>query len=40
LTVQQASLEEAFMTLTSDSVEYRSTDTTGTATTSTAAVAA
>ena len=33
LTVQQASLEEAFMTLTSDSVEYRSTDTTGTATT-------
>src|SRR6476659_5660631 len=40
LTVQQASLEEAFMTLTSDSVEYRSTDTTGTATTSTVAVAA
>jgi ABC-2 type transport system ATP-binding protein len=40
LTVQQASLEEAFMTLTSDSVEYRSTDNTGTATTSTAAVAA
>jgi len=40
LTVQQASLEEAFMTLTSDSVEYRSTDTTGPATTSTAAVAA
>ena len=35
LTVQQASLEEAFMTLTSDSVEYRSTDTTGTATTTT-----
>ena len=33
LTVQQASLEEAFMTLTSDSVEYRSTDNTGTATT-------
>jgi ABC-2 type transport system ATP-binding protein len=31
LTVQQASLEEAFMTLTNDSVEYRSTDTTGTA---------
>jgi ABC-2 type transport system ATP-binding protein len=29
LTVQQASLEEAFMTVTSDSVEYRSTDTTG-----------
>jgi len=28
LTVQQASLEEAFMTLTNDSVEYRSTDTT------------
>jgi ABC-2 type transport system ATP-binding protein len=40
LTVQQASLEEAFMTLTSDSVEYRSTDTTGTATTTAAAVAA
>ena len=40
LTVQQASLEEAFMTLTSDSVEYRATDTTGTATTTTAAVAA
>ena len=38
LTVQQASLEEAFMTLTSDSVEYRSTDNTGSATT--AAVAA
>ncbi len=32
LTVKQASLEEAFMTLTSDSVEYRSTDNTGTAT--------
>ena len=30
LTVKQASLEEAFMTLTSDSVEYRSTDSTGT----------
>jgi len=30
LTVKQASLEEAFMTLTSDSVEYRSTDNTGT----------
>jgi len=40
LTVQQASLEEAFMTLTSDSVEYRSTDNTGTATSTTAAVAA
>ena len=40
LTVQQASLEEAFMTLTNDSVEYRSTDNTCTATTSTAAVAA
>jgi ABC-2 type transport system ATP-binding protein len=38
LTVKQASLEEAFMTLTSDSVEYRATDNTGTATT--AAVAA
>ena len=31
LTVRQASLEEAFMTLTSDSVEYRSTDNTDTA---------
>jgi len=30
LTVKQASLEEAFMTLTSDSVECRSTDNTGT----------
>ena len=30
LTVQQASLEEAFMTLTDDSVEYRSTDITDT----------
>ena len=40
LTVQQASLEEAFMTLTNDSVEYRSTDNTGTATTDTAAVTA
>jgi len=30
LTVQQASLEEAFMTLTNDSVEYRSTDITDT----------
>lgn len=28
LTTQQTSLEEAFMTLTSDSVEYRSTDIT------------
>ena len=27
LAIQQASLEQAFMTLTSDSVEYRSTDT-------------
>ena len=26
LTIQQASLEEAFMTLTNDSVEYRSTE--------------
>jgi len=33
LTVKQASLEEAFMTLTSDSVEYRATDNAGTATT-------
>jgi ABC-2 type transport system ATP-binding protein len=43
LTVRQASLEEAFMTLTSDSVEYRSTDNTDntdTAPTNTAAVAA
>ena len=40
LTVQQPSLEEAFMTLTNDSVEYRSTDNTGTATTRTPAVAA
>jgi ABC-2 type transport system ATP-binding protein len=31
LTVQQASLEEAFMTLTDDSVEYRATDITDTA---------
>ena len=30
LAVQQASLEEAFMTLTSDSVEYRSSDIAGT----------
>src|SRR6195952_3653691 len=30
LTVQQASLEEAFMTLTNDSVEYRSIENTGT----------
>ena len=29
LTVQQASLEEAFMTLTNDSVEYRSTEIAG-----------
>jgi len=36
LTVRQASLEEAFMTLTSDSVEYRSTDITDPAPTSTA----
>ena len=36
LTAQQATLEEAFMTLTNDSVEYRSTDSTAT----TAAVAA
>jgi len=40
LTVQQPSLEEAFMTLTNDSVEYRPTDNTGTATTRTPAVAA
>jgi len=40
LTVQQASLEEAFMTLTSESVEYRSTDNTGAATTTATAVAA
>jgi ABC-2 type transport system ATP-binding protein len=32
LTVQQASLEEAFMTMTNDSVEYRSTDITDTPT--------
>lgn len=39
LTVRQASLEEAFMTLTNDSVEYRSPDTTViTETTDTAAV--
>jgi ABC-2 type transport system ATP-binding protein len=41
LTVQHASLEEAFMTLTNDSVEYRSTDTaslTSTAVTTTTAV--
>ncbi len=35
LTVQQASLEEAFMTLTNDAVEYRSTDTTAPASTGT-----
>ena len=40
LTVQQASLEEAFMTLTSDSVEYRSVHHTGTPTMNTAAVSA
>jgi ABC-2 type transport system ATP-binding protein len=40
LAIQQASLEQAFMELTSDSVEYRSTDTTGSATTSTVAVSA
>ena len=40
LAVQQASLEEAFMTLTSDSVEYRSTDITGTQMIDTVAVAA
>ena len=32
LTVRQASLEEAFMTMTNDSVEYRSTDITDTPT--------
>ena len=31
LSVQQASLEEAFMKMTSDSVEYRSTEVAGTA---------
>jgi ABC-2 type transport system ATP-binding protein len=40
LAVRQASLEEAFMKLTSDSVEYRSTETTGTQLIDTAAVAA
>ena len=40
LTVQQASLEEAFMTLTSDSVEYRSTEITADPSKNTAAVAA
>jgi ABC-2 type transport system ATP-binding protein len=30
LAIQQASLEQAFMTLTSDSVEYRSADHTDT----------
>jgi len=30
LAIQQASLEQAFMELTSDSVEYRSTDTVAT----------
>ena len=38
LTVQQASLEEAFMTLTNDSVEYRSTEITAPPITDTAAV--
>jgi ABC-2 type transport system ATP-binding protein len=38
LTVQQASLEEAFMTLTNDSVEYRSTEITDTQITDTAVV--
>ncbi len=38
LTVRQASLEEAFMTLTNDSVEYRSTEIPTTATTDTAPV--
>jgi len=37
LTVQQASLEEAFMTLTNDSVEYRSTEIPATQITDTAA---
>jgi len=40
LTAKQASLEEAFMALTNDSVEYRSTDTIGTAATTTQALAA
>ena len=38
LTVQQASLEEAFMTLTNDAVEYRSTDNSGIAPATTSAV--
>jgi ABC-2 type transport system ATP-binding protein len=38
LTVQQASLEEAFMTLTNDSVEYRSVGRTGSAPVDTAMV--
>src|SRR6195952_4037097 len=38
LTVQQASLEEAFMTLTNDSVEYRSTEIPATQITDTAVV--
>ena len=38
LTVQQASLEEAFMTLTNDSVEYRSTEIADTAITMRATV--
>jgi ABC-2 type transport system ATP-binding protein len=37
LTVQQASLEEAFMTLTNDSVEYRSTEIAATPITETVA---
>jgi len=40
LTVHQASLEEAFMTLTGDSVEYRSSDHTVSAPTGTGSVAA
>ena len=40
LTVQQASLEEAFMTLTNDSVEYRATEITADPSKNTAAVAA
>jgi ABC-2 type transport system ATP-binding protein len=40
LAVQQASLEEAFMTLTSDSVEYRTSDIAGTQIIDTGAVAA
>jgi len=40
LAVQQASLEEAFMTVTSDSVEYRTSDIAGTQIIDTGAVAA